>query len=223
LVIVAHPDDETIWMGGLMIRHPRWDWHILSLCRGDDADRAPRFQKAAREYGALAAISDLDDSPELKPLSPDLCEIKDRIKTHIGEVPDGRPDVCEMRLAVCDRFDLIFTHGVRGEYTRHLRHEQVHRAVCEMWAAGDLKGELIFFAYEDGRGAYTPRPASEARIRLQLTAEEYVRKTHVLKDIYGHGRGSFEAACAGMVEAFDTNASAERVQRVESAFSAHDR
>jgi hypothetical protein len=91
-----------------------------------------------------------------------------------------------------------------------------------MWTAGDLRGELIFFAYEDGGGAYPPRPAPDARIRVPLTTEEYVRKVHILRDVYGYGRDSFEAGCAGMVEAFDTNAGADTVRRLQAEFSAQD-
>ena len=210
-------------MGGLMIRHSKWDWHILSLCRGDDPDRAARFHKAAKEYGAVAAISDLDDSPALKPLSSDLSEITDRIRAHIGEVPGHRPDICNVRLSRCNRFDLIFTHGIKGEYTRHERHEQVHRAVVGMRASGDLMGELIFFAYEDGGGAYPPRASANARISVSLTTEEYVRKVHILRDIYGYGRETFEARSAGPVEAFDTNARADAVRRLQTEFAAAKR
>lgn len=32
-IIVAHPDDETIWSGGLILKKPEWQWTVLSPCR----------------------------------------------------------------------------------------------------------------------------------------------------------------------------------------------
>jgi hypothetical protein len=44
-MIVAHPDDETLWAGGLMLLHPESRWTVMTICRKSDADRAARFQR----------------------------------------------------------------------------------------------------------------------------------------------------------------------------------
>ena len=57
LVVSAHPDDETLWAGGLLLSHPEWEPFIVTLCR--DARRAAR--SVATELGrpALAKAFEL--------------------------------------------------------------------------------------------------------------------------------------------------------------------
>ena len=191
-------------MGGLMLRHPSWEWRIIALSRADDPDRAPRFHRAGEVYGAKVAISDLDDSPVLAPLSLDLHEIKERILRSISDFG--------FRIS-----DLILTHGAAGEYTRHERHEQVHRAVREMWEAGQLSGDIIFFAYTDEERTHPPEPSPDARIRIMLTPEEYARKQEIIQGIYGFREDSFETKAAGPVEAFTTPADPETMARLRTA------
>jgi len=175
-------------MGGVILRFADWEWHVLALCRGDDPDRAPRFARAAAALNAQPYISDLDDSsPIPAPLSADLHEIKRRISSLVPR-----------------DFDLIFTHGATGEYTRHERHEQIHRAVREMIESGELAGDLICFAYDDCEGRCRPQPAADVRFLVELTPEEHAAKQRIVRDIYGVGPGSFEFEAAGPIEAFSS-------------------
>src|SRR6476660_2700855 len=68
-VIVAHPDDETLWAGGTILSQPTWHWFVATLCRASDRDRAPRFFQALKAFEADGKMSDLDDGPQQNPLT----------------------------------------------------------------------------------------------------------------------------------------------------------
>jgi len=184
-VVVAHPDDETLWAGGVVLMHPRWDWTVVTLCRASDADRAPRFRRALQRLGAAGAMGDLDDGPEQTPLADE--EVR-------GAVLSLLPDT---------RFDLVLTHGPDGEYTRHRRHEEVSEAVGALCAAGGLcAGALWLFAYEDAGGRRLPRPRRDAHCRIALADDVWRAKRSIVTETYGFGPDSFEARAAPRTEAF---------------------
>lgn len=184
-VIVAHPDDETLWAGGAMLMHPESQWTVVALCRKSDPDRAPKFFRALERLNAAGVMGDLDDGPEQSPLAA-----RDVQKAVIELLPPGL-------------FDLVMTHGSRGEYTRHRRHEEVSKAVLSLWKAGRLKaGQIWQFAYEDGDGQYLPRAAQDADLKTPLADEIWRRKYQIITEIYGFGPDSFEAKTTPREEAF---------------------
>ena len=184
-VIVAHPDDETLWAGGIILMHPEIDWTILTLCRLSDPDRAPKFNKAMKVLGAEGIMGDLDDGPEQIPL--DCHEVKDAIS----------------ELLPSDDFDLILTHGSGGEYTRHRRHEEVGRAVMALLENENLFAKEIWrFAYEDGDGKYLPKAAKDADLKTKLSNEIWQQKHNIITKIYGFAPNSFEARATQRKEAF---------------------
>jgi len=184
-VIVAHPDDETLWVGGTVLLHPDCQWTIVTLCRKGDPDRAPRFFEALKEYNAEGAMGDLDDGPEQNPLSS-------------REVQD-----CILELLPSNRFDVIFTHNTRGEYTRHLRHEEVGRAVLALRRNEILHcNELLPFAYQDGGGQHLPKAIKDADLTIELPQQIWQRKYDVITAIYGFAQDSFEAKTTPKEEAF---------------------
>ena len=184
-LIVAHPDDETLWAGGTILSHPSWRCYIVCLCRKSDADRAPRFFKALKALKSEGIMGDLDDGPDQKPLDDRMVE---------GTIHELLPR---------ERFDLVITHNPSGEYTRHLRHEEVGKAVIELWSSGKIAaGELWTFAYEDGNREYFPRPTENATYCRSLAKEIWIEKYNIINQIYGFGHNTWEAETTPRSEAF---------------------
>lgn len=184
-VVVAHPDDETLWAGGMLLLHPDSCWTIVTLCRKSDPGRAPKFGRALERYNAKGVMGDLDDGPEQKPLR--TVEIEDAI----------------MELLPSDRYDLILTHGPWGEYTRHRRHEEASKAVMALRESGRLSArEVWMFAYEDGGKKYLPRPSRDADIQVRLPDDVWQTKYRIITEVYGFGPDSFEARTTPKEEAF---------------------
>lgn len=184
-VIVAHPDDETLWAGGNMLSHPSCQWFTACLCRRNDPDRAPRFYEALKTLHSEGIMGDLDDGPEQFPL--DEKEVQGVIMDLLPPKP----------------FDLIITHSPSGEYTRHLRHEETGKAVIKLWTAGKiLTKELWIFAYEDGNKEYLPRPIEKASFYNYLPEHIWQKKYHIITQIYGFKNDSFEAKTTPLAESF---------------------
>jgi len=185
VVIVAHPDDETLWAGGNILMHPESEWTIVTLCRKSDQDRAPRFFQAIEELNATGAMGDLDDGPEQKPL-------KNLQVQH--EILQNLPS---------NRYDLIITHGLNGEYTRHLRHEETAQAVMALWKSNRLSAVQIWrFAYEDDGRKHLPRTVGDADMHIRLPEEIWQKKYDIITNIYGFSPDSFEARTTPREEAF---------------------
>lgn len=185
LVVVAHPDDETLWVGGTILWRPRWSWHIIALCRASDADRAPKFTQALARLNASGAMADLDDGPEQHPLSDH--DVERAITSLLPASPS----------------DMVITHGPRGEYTRHRRHEETCRAVVRLWAKGAIRCDaLLSFAFEDGGRAYLPRPVPGAPLQERLVDSIWRQKYDLITQCYGFAAESWEARTTPRAEAF---------------------
>jgi LmbE family N-acetylglucosaminyl deacetylase len=186
LVIVAHPDDETIWMGGTLLKNKNnWDTTIISLCRKNDTDRAPKFEKVCRILNAKSYMFDLDDSETgvFKEIFP--ADIISRI----------------LQVSYGKRYDYIFTHGEYGEYG-HVRHIEAHNAVIEMLNKKLLEVEKCFlFSYlKEEDGTCNINPNADKLIKLEQY--DFKMKRQVIQDVYGFKEDSFESKCCLDQETF---------------------
>lgn len=184
-VIVAHPDDEVIWCGGYMLQNPSVHWTVLSLCRGDDADRRPKFERVVHRLGGEAIISDLDDGCPLGEIDVPR-EIGGRIISLLGE----------------RRWDLVLTHGPNGEYG-HERHRQTHAEVVRLARQMAMNcRSLLCFAYDCQAASGECRPADWADRRVELTGEQLAAKKELITSWYGYAADSFECRACISPEAF---------------------
>jgi LmbE family N-acetylglucosaminyl deacetylase len=106
-IVIAHPDDEVLWCGGLMIRYPsRWTVICCSIPRADPI-RAYKFFAACDVLGAKGRLLPFEEAESHKPLP------------HLGALD-------------LDAFDCIVTHNEFGEYG-HVQHQRLHHAIMDRW------------------------------------------------------------------------------------------
>lgn len=183
--IVAHPDDETLWAGGTILQHPSRKIFIACLCRKNDKERALRFYKALKFFKVEGIMGDLDDEPDQLPLDEIVVE------------------QAILKLLPNKQYDLVITHDPSGEYTRHLRHEEISKAVITLWRANKINAtELWTFAYEDGDKKYYPMPIKTATIQQKLSDSVWRKKYNIIHKIYEFGKDTWEAKTTPKSEAF---------------------
>lgn len=195
-IIVAHPDDEIIWCGGLILKYPGWDWTILSLCRQRDPDRSKKFRSICDLLSIEGHICDVDDSNPPRPINPPR-DIGWCIRSSLG----------------LTQWDLCVTHGANGEYG-HQRHREAHTEVLRLVGNGRLECEELWtFAYDCDLDSGHCLAIPDADVRVDLTDQQLAEKRRLVREIYGYGSDSFEVRACVSPEGFHRHLTGKRGAR----------
>jgi hypothetical protein len=121
LVVVAHPDDEFLFVHNLVKQELGIDWTILCATWSPESPRGRRFAASCSLMGA----------------TPEYLGLEDKVGEHLAFSSIDRPRWTQF----FKEFDVVYTHNKLGEYG-HIHHQDCHR-----WVTINYGGELWVFVY----------------------------------------------------------------------------
>lgn len=180
LVVVAHPDDHILWMGGTILRFKDWDWYILSICNSHNDNFQPKleiFQNGCKELGVKKYHAR---------------EMKDYQQRELMEIEQPLKMQKEI-LAFADKeYDLVFTHSIDAncEYGYHANHIEVRDSLNKLLDEQLLKAKMVFyFCYKaQGNNQSVIADENKADYKLELVREE-INKKKKLKQSFIWAKG----------------------------------
>lgn len=163
LLLVAHPDDETIFAGNLLLEHHEWEWTVVCCTYTRGGPRGLEFTKAISAFKVEG----------VNIVRTEMLGLRD----DEGDMRADPPELWEHRIAtVCDgyEFDAVYTHNRGGDYG-HKHHRLVNACARRIFPEPIWE----FYLSESDGGA-----------EPWLGAEGYYlqdeRKIHVFNRAYAH-------------------------------------
>ena len=121
LLIVAHPDDDTIFCGGTMLTYPDWYWTVVCMTEKKGSVRYDEFHKAMEAYRGYG-------------VNINSCHILGQDDIEQGKRITEK-DILPWRKVIQKQGfdpDIVFTHNRRGEYG-HSAHKALSLAVNDLF------------------------------------------------------------------------------------------
>lgn len=153
LIIVAHPDDETIFFSGLLQSSPQYTYKVVCVTNGNadgmGKERARSFGEACQKQGALCEQWDFPDVYD-KRLDQNLLQSKLK------------------ELTPCSK---VYTHGIIGEYG-HPHHQDVSYAVHKVF--GNKTYSIAYNCYPSELINLTP---AQYQLKQEILSSTYLSET----------------------------------------------
>ena len=158
LMIVAHPDDETIW-GGSHLTHGNYT--VLCITNGNNKKRKKEFMKVMEKTHSKGIILSFPDKTKGKRDNWKSC--KKDIQREIKKEIDSKD------------WDQIVTHNPDGEYG-HIHHKKVSKYVTMILKKEDKTDQLVYF------GKYTSKKKkAKLKNEKKLSKKDYKEKLDVIQ------------------------------------------
>jgi LmbE family N-acetylglucosaminyl deacetylase len=168
LLCVAHPDDETIFFGGLLQSRAfgRLPWMVVCMTSDGNAARKRQFARACKELGVAV--------PEFWSY-PDRYEKRlpvEEIAARLSELPAPKN---------------VFTHGILGEYG-HPHHQDVCFAVHSAFRDHGRVYSVAYNTFPEIEVQLTARQfEKKARILTKIYGSETSRFLNLLPSTFVEG------------------------------------
>ena len=161
LMIVAHPDDETIWGGAHLLDR---GYLVVCLTDGYNKKRASEFNEAVKASGNTPLILDYPDKVNFK--RADWSEITDDIEADIELIMSAK------------HWDIAVTHNPKGEYG-HIHHKKTNAITVKAFNKTKGADKLYFFG-----DYYKASDIGSAAEKLTPISQSELEQKKKLCDIY---------------------------------------
>lgn len=161
VMIVAHPDDETLWGGEQLLKE---NYLVICITNGDNKIRKKEFEKVMEETKDYGIILNYPDNP--KGVKSDWKKEKASIKKDIDYILGYK------------KWNKIVTHNPEGEYG-HIHHKMTNQIVTKECKKKDLTKNLYYFAH------YYKKDELKSKGIVETLNEQEIRtKQNIMENMY---------------------------------------